>query len=48
MESECTMDESLHGFLHDIKLIMFYGQLVYFQIPLLGGMPNTNGRPYHS
>ena len=40
MERECTMDESLHGFLHDINWIMFHGQLVYFQKPLLGGMPN--------
>ena len=32
---------SLHGFLHGIEWIMFHGHLDYFQIPPLGGRPNT-------
>jgi hypothetical protein len=33
--------ESLHGFLHDIKWIIFHGHLDYFQKPPLGGRLNT-------
>jgi hypothetical protein len=33
--------ESLHGFLHGIKWIMFHGHLDYFRKPTLGGRPNT-------
>ena len=33
--------QSLHGFLYDIKWIIFYGHLDYFQKPSLGGRPNT-------
>jgi hypothetical protein len=33
--------ESLHGFLHGIKWIMFHGHLDYLQKPPLGGRPNT-------
>ena len=33
--------KSLHGFLHGIEWIMFYGHLDYFQKPPLGGEPNT-------
>jgi len=32
---------SLHGFLHGIRWSMFHGHLGYFQIPPLGGRPNT-------
>ena len=31
---------NLHGFLHDIKWIMFHGHLDYFPKPPLGGKPN--------
>ena len=40
---------TLHGFLHNIKWIMFHGHLDYLQRPVLGGRPNTKtGRPWHS
>ena len=32
---------SLHGFLHGIEWIMFYGHLNYFRKSLLGGKSNT-------
>ena len=38
---ECKMDVSLHGFLCGIEWIMVHGHLNYFQIPPLGGRPNT-------
>ena len=33
--------QSLHGFLHGIKWMVFHGHLDYFQKPPLGGSPNT-------
>ena len=33
--------QSLHGFLHGIKWIMFHAHLDYFQKPPLEGRPNT-------
>ena len=33
--------ESLHGFIHDIKRVMFHGHLDYFKKPPLGGRPNA-------
>ena len=36
----------LHGFLHGIEWIMFYGHLDYFQAPLLGGRSNTKSEDY--
>jgi hypothetical protein len=33
--------QSLHGFLHGIKWIMFHGHVEYFQKPPLGAKPNT-------
>ena len=38
--------ESLHGFLHGVKWIMFHAHLDYFQKPLLGGRPNTKPRDH--
>ena len=32
----------LHGFLHDIEWIMFYGHLDYFQKSPIGGRPTQN------
>jgi hypothetical protein len=32
---------SLHGFLHGIQWIMFYGDFNYIQKPLLGVRPNA-------
>ena len=40
--------ESLHGFLHIIKRIMFHGHLDYFQKPPLRGRPNTNPRDHNT
>ena len=38
--------ESLHGFLHGIKWIMFHGHLDYLQKPFLGDRPNTKPRDH--
>jgi hypothetical protein len=38
--------QSLYGFLHGIKWIMFRGHLQYFQEPPLGGRPNTKPRDH--
>jgi hypothetical protein len=38
--------KSLHGFLHGIKWIVFYGHLDYFQKPPLGSRPNTKPRDH--
>ena len=37
---------SLHGFLHGIKRIMFYGHLDYSQKPPLGDRPNTKSEDH--
>jgi hypothetical protein len=38
--------QSLHGFLHGIKWIMFHGHLNYLQKTSLGDKPNTKPRDH--